>query len=1442
MHRNMPVDLVLVRHGQSEGNLAQRLCRLHHQQQQQHEDQHQQHEHPHQRHVQPPVLDTLASEEAGASQSAASVWSPEFRSRHNSLYRLTDRGRRQASIAGAWIRKNVGALFDKYFTSEYVRAMETAAMLGLPSARWATEIYLRERDRGILANKTHAERHSMHPDEMQRKERDAFYWQPSGGESIANLCLRVDRVMENLAESCSGLRVIIVCHGGVIKSFRALIERLRPAEARRDCAAAAAAAAAAVSSACTYGSANSAPNAAAAATAAGTAAATAANISKVHNCQIVWYTRRDPLTGSISNKFNWVRSVCPWNLSLSRNVWRPIVRHVYSNEELLRAVSLVPQLVNRALEPFDLLPEVPQLQQHLSSLKQQQRYLKQQQHQLLLLLQQQWPPDDYDTQVSPKDPNGQQQLLQEQPQLQLQRLQQHELQQQQLQLLLRQQQRIEDQLQQHRDFRGLTESQPQHWEPNSNALDRKAMPDAGDAASQQQQYSSSSVLSPGTGTTTGVASNAVPVNTAKEDDAGMALLEESGDDSDWSDGDIVPIPMLPLRDPGAVVTPTDDPVGPIAAPSDIPAQLYEVAGAALHSPLLSPREYTEGPPVLPATREDGALDDREEYMPAAAPETAAGSSGRCTQHQVSRHKLQTQQGQEQTGVASSLSYACLAVRRSMLGYNPTQSSNWTKGAASAPAATRRHPGAGTPFAESAAISVSSAATGAAAPSPAVSKQQQNKHKVLRSMAGRCSQRAAHGLLLRQQQSQQVPQQVQQHGCSGRGRQQQRRKQQPQTQGQLMCRGTRGFRHRWLPRGYGSVGTETPVASRPRSRTRKDRSSLPALQPDVSSQQSSVPLSCGTQGQLEATALGADVLGVRDTGTSRQGSCSERSNSRGSNSGDSRTSGSRSGHGSSTLATASSGRRSPGETQGSSSTAAQADRLRAAETPENRLKRESSASPTAAAAARPAAAMPAVESHLGAPLHVLADARATRALPRVASTNAAIQGSILQSGTSSSSSSSHATCGKVTTSVFSWPSQRSQQQLVTRPDAHQAAEQHRSADTGPSKHRVSSPGQEPRPWQPQQPIVHHPSSESQPQQFHMSLGHSDPMRPERYRIPQVYTLAHGSSMPLSLGVSAEAGGDPRDAGVSEEATSTAVAAAPVPRLLHMMPPSPLQEMALPAAAAAAAAETRRKMDYFVASTVAGPSDVVGTGATVTTATTGGAMPPIIAAPRVSIQPRSVSMLLQEQQAVLVRLQQQHLLLQQALVELQPVSQASDLHVRQAGGYGREQVLHEFAPAFLNHAASVPAGDGLSVGELESLIFQGPRQLQYQTHLHATLTHQGEQARVLVPQQLFALQRLLEQHQAAHQRLRGQQEKWQHYGSSDDQEKGDMPQVVHHQTSDSGLEEGRPMGESNDTGDYDETHLLPTPPDMNPICNMPPDMNPVWNTPPLPVPLLPPSLGQ
>ncbi|KAK9172645.1 Histidine phosphatase superfamily (branch 1) family protein [Cryptosporidium meleagridis] len=262
MYKNMPVDLVLVRHGQSEGNLAQRLAR----------------------------------------QGELHTWTGEFRRRHNSQYRLTDRGRAQARIAGEYIKNNIGFTFDKCFTSEYVRAMETAAMLGLPNALWNTDIYLRERDRGVLANKTHQERVLLHPDEMVRKQRNAFYWQPSGGESLANLCLRIERVLDNLSQNCGGLRVIIVCHGGVIKSFRALLESER-------------------------GDVNT-------------------KINKINNCQIVWYTRRDPERGSIANSYNWVKSVCPWDLSLSSNTWKHIHRPTFTNEDLLQIIQKVPQLVN----------------------------------------------------------------------------------------------------------------------------------------------------------------------------------------------------------------------------------------------------------------------------------------------------------------------------------------------------------------------------------------------------------------------------------------------------------------------------------------------------------------------------------------------------------------------------------------------------------------------------------------------------------------------------------------------------------------------------------------------------------------------------------------------------------------------------------------------------------------------------------------------------------------------------------------------------------------------------------------------------------------------------------------------------------------------------------------------------------------------------------------
>jgi len=147
---NGPVDLVLVRHGESEGNLAQ----------------------------------------IRSKHGVEDDWKGEFGDRHSSRYRLTDEGRRQAEKTGEFIKENIFSQFDMYYTSEYARAMETAALLGMKGADWNVEFNLRERDNGVLGSKSKQERKKEFADELARRERDLFYWQPPGGESVATMCLR----------------------------------------------------------------------------------------------------------------------------------------------------------------------------------------------------------------------------------------------------------------------------------------------------------------------------------------------------------------------------------------------------------------------------------------------------------------------------------------------------------------------------------------------------------------------------------------------------------------------------------------------------------------------------------------------------------------------------------------------------------------------------------------------------------------------------------------------------------------------------------------------------------------------------------------------------------------------------------------------------------------------------------------------------------------------------------------------------------------------------------------------------------------------------------------------------------------------------------------------------------------------------------------------------
>ncbi len=269
---SMPHNLILIRHGESEGNIALNLSK----------------------------------------KGDDSAFTEEFKSRHTSLWRLTEKGRAQAKSAGEWLKKNRGETegFYRCYTSEYIRAMETASLLDIEDALWYSDFYLRERDWGDMGNMSVREREEKFADSMKQKESEALYWTPPNGESLANVGLRVDRLFQTLHRECENKDVVIVCHGEVMRMIQVRLERLsqekfNELENSKD------------------------------------------EKDKIHNAQIIWYTRVNPENEiDIRPWTSWVKSVCPWDETKSSNEWRLIPRQRYTNEELMQRVERIDPLVS----------------------------------------------------------------------------------------------------------------------------------------------------------------------------------------------------------------------------------------------------------------------------------------------------------------------------------------------------------------------------------------------------------------------------------------------------------------------------------------------------------------------------------------------------------------------------------------------------------------------------------------------------------------------------------------------------------------------------------------------------------------------------------------------------------------------------------------------------------------------------------------------------------------------------------------------------------------------------------------------------------------------------------------------------------------------------------------------------------------------------------------
>ena len=195
MRQNWPERLWLVRHGQSQGNVARE-----------------------------------AADEAGLAMIDIEMRDVDVP--------LSELGFRQAEAAGRWFASlPEEERPEVILSSSYVRARQTAEMIcragalaGGP-ARSIVDERLRERDFGIFDRLTTIGIREKFPEEAEHRTRlGKFYHRPPGGESWADVILRLRSMLNTINLHYSDRRVLVVCHQVVVLCMRYILEELDEAQ------------------------------------------------------------------------------------------------------------------------------------------------------------------------------------------------------------------------------------------------------------------------------------------------------------------------------------------------------------------------------------------------------------------------------------------------------------------------------------------------------------------------------------------------------------------------------------------------------------------------------------------------------------------------------------------------------------------------------------------------------------------------------------------------------------------------------------------------------------------------------------------------------------------------------------------------------------------------------------------------------------------------------------------------------------------------------------------------------------------------------------------------------------------------------------------------------------------------------------------------------------
>jgi broad specificity phosphatase PhoE len=146
---------------------------------------------------------------------------------------LSDTGRAQAEALGRWLAGlPAGERPTAALSSPFTRALTTAELATEPlGVRVRPDERLRERDFGAFDGMTGAGIREEYPREAERRDLlGKFYYRPPGGESWADVALRVRSLLATEALRHDGERVLLVAHQAVIMVFRYVLEELTEQE------------------------------------------------------------------------------------------------------------------------------------------------------------------------------------------------------------------------------------------------------------------------------------------------------------------------------------------------------------------------------------------------------------------------------------------------------------------------------------------------------------------------------------------------------------------------------------------------------------------------------------------------------------------------------------------------------------------------------------------------------------------------------------------------------------------------------------------------------------------------------------------------------------------------------------------------------------------------------------------------------------------------------------------------------------------------------------------------------------------------------------------------------------------------------------------------------------------------------------------------------------